>query len=68
MLSNKPNASPQQQPQMRAQGEQEPSRDQIQERAYDRYVERGRGDGQALDDWLFAEAEVRDRAQARSES
>jgi hypothetical protein len=68
MMSNKPNASPQQQHQMRAQGEQEPSRDQIQERAYYRYVERGRADGQALDDWLVAEAEVRGRAEARPES
>ena len=32
-MTNKPNASPQQQHQMCAQGEQEPSRDQIQERA-----------------------------------
>ena len=37
-MSNKPNTSPQQQ--TRAHGEQEPSRDQIQERAYYRYVER----------------------------
>jgi len=67
-MTNKPNASPQQQHQMRAHGEQEPSRDQIQERAYYRYVERGRADGQALDDWLAAEAEVRDRTEARPES
>ena len=65
-MSNKPNTSPQQQ--TRAYGEQEPSRDQIQERAYYRYVERGRADGHALDDWLGAEAEIRDRAGARAES
>jgi hypothetical protein len=65
-MSNNSNTSPQQQ--TRAQGEQERRRDQIQERAYYRYVERGRADGQALDDWLVAEAELRDRAEARPES
>ncbi len=43
-MSNKPVDSEQQ----RAHIEAEPNRDQIQERAYYRYVERGRADGKAL--------------------
>lgn len=35
--------------------------DQIRRRAYELYAERGRADGQALDDWLRAEAEIRAR-------
>lgn len=65
-MSNKPNVLPQQQ--TRAHSEREPSRDQIEERAYYRYVERGRTDGWAMDDWLVAETEIRDQANARSES
>ena len=65
-MSSKPSASP------TATGsshiEAEPSRDQIQERAYYRYVERGRADGKALDDWLVAETEFRGQANTRSES
>lgn len=30
----------------------------IRNRAYDLYLQRGRGDGHALDDWLEAKAEV----------
>jgi hypothetical protein len=52
----------------RAHTEPEPSRDQIQERAYYRYVERGRADGQALDDWLVAETDICNQANAESES
>lgn len=44
------------------------SRDEIQERAYYRYVERGRTDGQAMADWLAAESEVRQTASNRPES
>jgi hypothetical protein len=39
-----------------------PDREQVEARAYFRYVERGRTDGQALDDWLVAETEVRQKA------
>lgn len=65
-MSSKPSVSEQQQ--ARAHIEAEPSRDQIQERAYYRYVERGRADGKALDDWLVAETEIRRQANALSES
>ena len=65
-MSNKPNVSPQQQ--ARADTEAEPNRDQILERAYYRYVERGRADGKALDDWLVAETEIRGQANTRAES
>jgi crotonobetainyl-CoA:carnitine CoA-transferase CaiB-like acyl-CoA transferase len=53
-----PIAEPQQhtdEPQMRA----EPSREEIERRAYDRYMQRGGRDGGALDDWLAAEQELR---------
>ncbi len=33
-------------------------REQIEERAYYRYLERGQADGHALEDWLTAEAEL----------
>ena len=36
-------------------------RDLVSQRAYERYVERGREDGQDLDDWLTAERELRER-------
>jgi hypothetical protein len=35
------------------------SREEIAARAYERYVERGRVDGSAEDDWLRAEQELR---------
>jgi hypothetical protein len=35
-----------------------PPREQIAERAYYRYLERGQADGRALEDWLTAEAEL----------
>jgi hypothetical protein len=38
-----------------------PNRDEVQERAYFRYVERGRIDGKAVDDWLIAETELRQK-------
>ena len=65
-MSNKPVVSEQQQ--TGAHIEAEPNRDQIQERAYYRYVERGRADGKALDDWLVAETEIRHQVNAQSES
>lgn len=37
----------------------EPDHDAIERLAYVRYLERGRADGFALDDWLAAEAELR---------
>jgi len=43
-------------------------RDEVQERAYYRYVERGRTDGRAMEDWLAAESEIRPAAGRRSES
>ncbi len=36
-------------------------RDLVSQRAYERYVERGRADGQDLEDWLAAERELRER-------
>jgi hypothetical protein len=36
-------------------------REQIEERAYYRYLERGRADGHALEDWVTAEAELNQR-------
>ena len=65
-MSNTPAVAPQQQ--TRPQMQVEPNRDQIQERAYFRYVERGRVDGRALDDWLAAETEIGGNANTRSES
>jgi len=54
-MSTKPGASAQQQS---SHPEATPNRDEVQERAYFRYVERGRADGQAMDDWLVAETEI----------
>ena len=42
-------------------------RQQIAERAYYRYVERGRTDGRALDDWLNAEIEIGKQTKSRGE-
>jgi hypothetical protein len=36
-----------------------PNEDEIRSRAYQRYLERGGGDGQDFDDWLEAERELR---------
>ncbi|MGE3841330.1 MAG: DUF2934 domain-containing protein [Vicinamibacterales bacterium] len=38
---------------------QQPTRPEIEERAYSRYLERGRLDGFDVDDWLAAEADLR---------
>ena len=43
---------------------QEPTHAQIQERAYYRYLERGRVDGSDLDDWFAAEADLRSNPEA----
>ena len=58
-MSNKPSPSAQQQS---SHLDATPNRNEVQERAYFRYVERGRTDGQAIDDWLVAETEVRQKA------
>ena len=60
-MSHKPSASAQQQQSLEA--TQNP--EQVQERAYFRYLERGRTDGQALDDWLVAEGELRQKANSQ---
>ena len=38
-----------------------PDEDEIRRRAYQRYLERGGGDGQDFDDWLEAERELRQK-------
>src|SRR4051812_49416354 len=45
-----------------------PDRDRVAERAYELYLARGGGDGQAMEDWLVAEMELRGRAGRRDES
>ena len=39
----------------------EPNQEDIRMRAYHRYLERGGGDGQACEDWLYAERELKNR-------
>jgi hypothetical protein len=39
----------------------DPSYDEIAEAAYQRYLQRGGGDGQDFDDWLEAERELKSR-------
>jgi hypothetical protein len=56
-----------QQPQQTAALETASDREQIAERAYYRYLERGRADGRALDDWLDAETELRQQVSPRGE-
>jgi hypothetical protein len=41
------------------------SRARVAERAYELYLARGGADGQAMDDWLSAERELRGRVKAR---
>jgi hypothetical protein len=36
----------------------ETERERVAQRAYELYLERGRGDGQAMEDWLSAEREL----------
>ena len=43
-------------------GAQSPSHEQIAQRAYELYLERGREDGKDVEDWLAAEAELRREA------
>ncbi len=40
--------------------------DQIRRRAYELYIERKRGDGHDIEDWLEAEAEFRSPGEAES--
>jgi hypothetical protein len=42
-------------------------RDRVAQRAYELYLARGGGDGQATEDWLIAETELRDRTDPRSD-
>jgi hypothetical protein len=44
----------------RPKGGSEPTREQIEELAYKRYVERGGEGGRELEDWLEAERELRE--------
>jgi hypothetical protein len=43
----------------------EPSLDEIRARAYEKYIERGRTDGQDLDDWFQAEKELAETGRNR---
>ncbi len=43
----------------------EPTLEQIRERAYETYIQRGRIDGFALDDWLQAEKELKESGNKR---
>ena len=45
-----------------------PDRERIATRAYELYLARGGGDGQAMDDWLRAERELSNRNQPFRES
>ena len=47
-------------------GASAPSRDEVQKRAYERYLARGRSDGADLDDWLTAERELEAARRHRS--
>ena len=40
---------------------QEPTEDDIRRRAYERYLERGGGDGMDFEDWLAAERDLRSK-------
>ena len=64
-MNTKPNASTQQQS---SHLDATSHRDEIQERAYFRYVDRGRTDGKALDDWLVAETELRQKPGSRGDA
>ena len=45
-----------------------PERDRIAHRAYELYLARGAGDGEAMDDWLTAERELNQDAGSSNES
>ena len=64
-MSIKPSATA---PERNSRREATPNRNEIEERAYFRYVERGRADGEATDDWLVAETELREKASSRADS
>jgi hypothetical protein len=40
-------------------------RERVAQRAYELYLQRGGGEGQAMDDWLAAERELADRGDDR---
>ncbi len=44
-----------------------PDRERIEARAYELYLARGAGDGDAMEDWLAAERESTDRKKTRRE-
>ena len=45
-------------------GSDDPTYDEIAEAAYQRYLQRGGGDGRDFDDWLEAERELKARRRA----
>jgi len=45
-------------------GAYDPTYDEIAEAAYQRYLQRGGGDGRDFDDWLEAERELKSRRSA----
>jgi len=45
-------------------GAYDPTYDEIAEAAYQRYLQRGGGDGRDFDDWLEAERELKSRRRA----
>jgi hypothetical protein len=45
-----------------------PRREEIERRAYEKYLERGQRDGQDIDDWLIAENELSESLQEASVS
>jgi len=49
-----------------AESHYEPTFEQVQVRAYEIYIQRGRTDGFDLNDWLRAEKELKTRIQNRS--
>lgn len=46
-------------------GPQLPTPEQIAQRAYELYLERGREDGHEVEDWIAAEKELTELAEAR---
>ena len=47
-------------------GPQLPTPEQIEQRAYELYLERGREDGHDVEDWLAAEKELTDLAEGQA--
>ena len=63
-MGHKPSAAAQQ----RSNVDAVPNPDEVQERAYFRYLERGRTDGNALDDSLVADTEIGQKAGSQADS